>query len=47
MCMLVVGVLLTGMMENQPLLPMTDIHMALFVALALIAARGNELKKEN
>lgn len=47
MCMLVVGILLTGLMENQPLLSMTEINMSLFVALALLAARGNELKREN
>ncbi|MBR4038827.1 MAG: O-antigen ligase family protein [Clostridia bacterium] len=46
MCMMVVGALLTGMMESQPLMAMTAVNMSLFVALALLVARSHELKDE-
>ena len=44
MCMLVVGVLLTGLMESAPLGAMTPTDSALFFALALLAPRGMEIK---
>lgn len=44
MCMLVVGVLLTGLMESAPLGAMTPTNSAMFFALALLAPRGMEMK---
>ncbi len=47
MCMMVIGALLTGLMESQPLISMTAMNMSLFVALALLTARGHELKNRD
>ena len=47
MCMMVVGVLLTGLMESQPLISMTAMNMSLFVALALLTARSSDLKNKD
>lgn len=45
MCMLAVGCLLTGMMENEPLSAMRPCNVALFFALGVIACLG--AKKKN
>lgn len=43
LCMLVIACLMTGMMESAPLGAMTPMNMMLFFALALLAARGQEI----
>ena len=45
LCMLVIAVAATGMMESQPLAPMTSVNMMLFYALALLCARGSDMGK--
>ena len=43
LCMLVIAMLATGMMESAPLGGFSPANMMLFFALALLAGRGNEL----
>lgn len=43
LCMLVIACLMTGMMESAPLGAMTPMNIMLFFALALLAARGQEI----
>ena len=45
MCMLAVGCLLTGMMENEPLNAMRPCNVMFFFALAVIAYAGTRVKK--
>ena len=45
LCMLVIAILATGMMEDAPLEPMTTMNRVLFFALAQIQGMGNDLKK--
>lgn len=47
MAMLVVGVLLTGMMESSTLGAMTPVNSGMLFALAMLAAKGTEMKPEN
>ena len=47
MAMLVVGVLLTGMMESSTLGAMTPVNSGMLFALAMLAAKGTEMKREN
>ena len=44
MCMLAVGCLLTGMMENEPLSAMRPCNVMLFFALGVIACVGAKRK---
>lgn len=44
LCMLVIASLMTGMMESAPLSAMTPMNMMLFYALALLTARGCDIK---
>lgn len=46
LCALVVASLLTGMMESAPLGAMTPMNVALFFALALLAAAGRDMKDD-
>jgi len=46
MCMLTVGCLLTGMMENEPLNAMRPCNVMLFFALAVVAHLGAKTKKQ-
>lgn len=44
LCMLVIACLMTGMMESAPLGAMSPMNMMLFYALALLEARGCDIK---
>lgn len=46
LCMLVLAILATGMMESQPLDVLTPMNMVLFFALAQLAAAGRDMKKQ-
>jgi len=45
LCMLVIAILATGMMENEPLDAMATMNLTLFFALGQLAGTGRELKK--
>lgn len=45
LCMLLISILATGMMEIEPLDGMTVMNMALFFALAQLAGAGREMKR--
>ena len=47
LCMLVLGALMTGMMESSTLGAMTPVNSGMLFALALLAAKGMEMKGEN
>lgn len=46
LCMLVIGIAATGLMESQPLCPMTSMNMMLFYALAVLCAQGSLMEHE-
>jgi len=46
LCMLVLAILATGMMESAPLDVLTPMSLTLFFALAQLAAAGREMKKQ-
>jgi len=45
LCMLVIAILATGMMESQPLGANTPMNMMLYYALAILCAEGRQLQK--
>lgn len=47
LCMLVIAILATGMMECAPLEPLTPMNVALFFALAQLVGWGRDLKEKN
>lgn len=45
LCMLIIAILVTGLMESQPLSAMSTMNLSLFYALAVLSAEGRAMKK--